>query len=54
MLGKNACLGHDGHEGVISIPAGNKVNMQMLLDPGTGRLADVHTDIESVRFEGLL
>jgi hypothetical protein len=26
----------------------------MFLDPGTGRLADVHTDIESVRFEGLL
>ena len=51
MLGQDACFRHDGHEGVVSVPARHKVHMKMFPDPGAGRLAYIYADIDSVGIE---
>ncbi len=44
----------DGHEVHVSIPAGNDMKMNMVLDAGTGDTAEIHPDIKSMRSHHLL
>lgn len=54
MLGNDICFGHDRHEGMIPIPTGHEVDMEMFANARSGRLANVYPDIYPVWLEGLL
>jgi len=42
------------HEIRIANPAGNNVHVKVMLHPGSGTTAEIHSDIEAIRMVGLL
>ena len=51
MLRNDPGFAHHGHEGRIAIPAGNEMKMKMIPDPGTGGLAKIEADIDTLWLE---
>ena len=53
ILGDHADLADDSHEIRIAAPPGNDVDVEMIVDSGSRRLAQVHADVEPLRLHGL-
>jgi len=49
VLGYDASSANDGHHVGVTAPTGNHVEVEMLLDSGSGCFTDVETNVESMR-----
>ncbi len=48
-LGEHPCFSYRAHEIGVSVPARDNVQMNVIDHSGSGRLADVRADVESLR-----
>jgi hypothetical protein len=48
VLGNHSDISKDRHKIAVSSPAGNDVHMDVVCDTGTGSLADIPADVETL------
>lgn len=53
-LWQHASFADNGHEVRIANPAGNNVHVKVMLHPGSGATAEIHSEVEAIRMISLL